>query len=439
MRIAAKKNENLTRYIRLLLIVLGAGAVYPVIYLRQQYQETMLAVFDMSLSQLNMLYSVLGIAFVVGYVPSGILSDKFSAKKLMVISLLGVSAGGFWFAQRPSYISIVVIYAIWGFFAVFTFWSAHMKLVKLLSTPDDEGRFFGILDGGRGAVEAALASLAAFLFARIIGPGGASNVAQSVKESAMISVVYMYAVLIAVVAVLIAIFIKENSAEERKAVLEIENKFKISQVKSVFANKMVLLMGVIIFLAYIVTWALYYYNGYLETNIGVDAVTVSTIMVVVLWMRPIGGIMGGFIVDKVGRTKTLAGALIGNVVCLLLMALLPTTMSTTLFFAVVIAAGLFCYAIRGTYWSLLGECRIDSQITGTTIGVISLIGYAPDIVLPLIITGLFNRFGSNDGYNAYFIFTAMLGAIGVVLVALFGRILKKRTDLPNNKVEYTTE
>lgn len=250
-------NSKASRYLRLLLVVLAAGAIYPVIYLRQQYQETMLQVFDMTMSQLNMLYSVLGMAFFIGYVPSGILSDKFSSKKLLVVSLLGVSAGGFWFAQRPSYNSIVIIYLIWGVFAVLTFWGAHMKMVKMLSSPEDEGRFFGILDGGRGAVEAILASIAALVFAKIIGSGGAAAAAQAVKEQAMVSVVYMYSILVCVVAVLIAIFIKEDSEEERLAAGKSENKFRPSQIKDVFKNRMVLLMGVIIFLSYIVTWALY--------------------------------------------------------------------------------------------------------------------------------------------------------------------------------------
>lgn len=421
-----ESKEKVARYMKLLLVVLAAGAIYPVIYLRQQYQETMLAVFDMSQGQLNMLYSVLGIAFFIGYVPSGVLSDKFSAKKLMVVSLLGVAAGGFWFAQRPSYTCIVIIYAIWGIFSVFTFWGAHMKIVKMLSTPEDEGRFFGILDGGRGAVEAILASIAALIFAQIIGPGGASSAAQVVKESAMVSIVYAYSIVLVLVAILTAIFIKEDGEKGNAAA---ESKFKVSQIKEVFKNRMVLLMGAIIFLSYIVTWALYYYNGFLESNVSVDAVTVGTIMVVVLWMRPVGGILGGYIADRIGRTKALAIALTGNIVCLVLMSIIPVSLSKVLFYAIVIAAGIFCYAIRGTYWSLLGDCKIDNRITGTTIGVVSVLGYAPDIALPIIINMIFSAFGDNGGYNAYFIFTAILGVFGVVLVGLFAKQVQKQKVL----------
>ena len=163
------ENQQLKRYLQFFLVVLAAGAIFPIIYLRTYYQETMLEVFGITLQQLNTIYSILGLVWVAGYLPSGLLSDKFSAKNLLVISLLGTALGGFWFAQVPGFGGVAVIYGIWGIFSVFTFWSAHMKIVKLLSTRNEEGRFFGILDGGRGVVEALMASFALFIFSRILG------------------------------------------------------------------------------------------------------------------------------------------------------------------------------------------------------------------------------------------------------------------------------
>lgn len=107
------KKELFKRYFQFLLVVLAAGSIYPVIYLRGSYQETILEVFNMTLPQLNTIYSILGIVFVLGYFPSGLLSDKFSAKKLLAISLFGTSIGGFWFAQVPEYTSVILIFCIW--------------------------------------------------------------------------------------------------------------------------------------------------------------------------------------------------------------------------------------------------------------------------------------------------------------------------------------
>ena len=200
------KKENLRRYLQFALIILAAGAIYPVIYLRTNYQVTLLEVFNLTQTQLNNFYSMLGLAYVIGYIPSGLLADRVSAKWLVGLSLLGVSLCGFWFAQVPSAGSVNAIFFLWGIFSVLTFWSSHMKIVKMLSKSNEEGRFFGILDGGRGVVEALMASIGLAIFASVLG----SSTAMDDKKAAMTSVIYLYSAIVFVVAILILIFVDSD-------------------------------------------------------------------------------------------------------------------------------------------------------------------------------------------------------------------------------------
>lgn len=411
--------QTLRRYFQFFLVVLAAGAIYPLVYLRTNYQETILEVFGMRLQDLNTIYSILGLVFVVGYIPSGFLSDKFSAKKLLAISLGGTALGGFWFAQVPQFGSVVAIYCIWGVFSVFTFWSAHLKLVKLLTKKEEEGRFFGILDGGRGVVEAVLASLAVFIFSRILGPS--LDIAD--KKSAIVAVIYMYSIALAVTAVLIWFFVEEDAAKEVKR--DESEKFRVADLPGLFKNKYLFLHGAIIFIGYAVFWTVYYIGGFLQTNIAVNPVTVGTVTVVILWMRPVGGVAGGFLADKIGKTNTIMLALGGAAAMLALTALLPASMGQGVFFAAVIALGIFLYAIRGTYWSILGDDGFSNVVMGSAIGVISFIGYLPDIILPQFNSFLFNTFGDNGGYNAYFLSSAGFAVVGIVLAAIYGRMHKQ--------------
>ncbi|WP_394555770.1 hypothetical protein [Priestia aryabhattai] len=55
------------------------------------------------------------------------------------------------------------------------------------------------------------------------------------------------------------------------------------------------------------------------------------------------------------------------------------------------------YTVRGLYWSLLGECKIDEKVLGLAIGVVSFIGYLPDILMPLVNIELFKTLGPNGG------------------------------------------
>jgi len=417
--------EKFRKYFQFFLVVLAAGSIYPLIYLKGGYQETILQVFNMSNAQLNSMYTILGWVFVFGYIPSGILSDRFSAKKLLAMSLFFTGLGGLWFAQVPNYEFVMVIFAIWGFFSVFTFWSAHMKIVKLLATEKEQGTFFGILDGGRGVVEALLASLALFIFSGILG----SSVEVIDKRAALIAVIYMYSAVLLVTSVLIWFFVQDDKKvlaldTDKKEALK-SPAFKFSELGNLFKNKKVYLLGFIIFMGYAVFWTYYYLSWFLEVYVGIDPVSVAGTMVVVLWMRPVGGFIGGYLGDKIGRTTVQMISLTGAAACLIAISTIPVTGNTGLFQPIIILLGIFLYAIRGTYWSLLGDLKLDALILGTAIGAVSFIGYLPDIILPSFNTFLWATFGDMGGFNAYFISSAILGIIGVGLVFVFRNIINK--------------
>ncbi|WP_218916861.1 MFS transporter [Planococcus kocurii] len=236
-------SSNLKRYFQFALIVLAGGSIFPLIYLRTNYQETILEVYGISLSDLNIILSALGVAYVVGYFPSGWIADRFSAKKLLSISLLAVGLAGIWFAQVPSYPYIIIIFIIWGIFSVLTFWSAHLKLVKLISKKEEEGRFFGILDGGKGVIEAVLASIAVYIFSVVLG----NSDALSSKTDALVSVIYMYSGVLILVSILIMIFVQvdDPGLEKRKEEKKTREKstVNLNAFKKVFTNKSVLLLG----------------------------------------------------------------------------------------------------------------------------------------------------------------------------------------------------
>ena len=416
-------NNNLKRYFQFFLVVLAAGSIYPLIYLRGAYQETILDVFGITVQQLNGIYTALGLAFVIGYFPSGWLADKFSSKKLIFISLLACGLAGLWFAQIPGYNMVVLIFVIWGIFAVFTFWSSHMKIVKLLAKKEEEGRFFGILDGGRGLVEAILATVALFIFTRVIDGG-------SGDASALQGVIYMYSIVMIVVSILILVFVKEDAhSTEVEKVEETPKaapvKLNAETFKKFLGNKYVWLLGGIIFFSYSLVWTMWYQGGFLQTVVNIDAVRVAQVMVVAMWMRPIGGTLGGFLGDKLGKGNTLAGSLAIGAGGLILLALMPVATGAFFFEALVVIVHLMIYAIRGLYWSLLGDAKIDQSVLGLSIGFVSLLGYIPDFLSPVISTWLLAGFGDTGGQGAFFIFKAAMGILGIITIFIFRKALKK--------------
>lgn len=418
----AKKDSIIRRYIQLALVVSSAGVIYPIAYLKNNYQETLLAVYNLSIQDLNTIFMALGIISVITYFPSGLLCDKFSCKKLLIISLAGTAAGGFWFATVPGFSGVVAIYMLWGIFSILTFWSAHMKLIKLLARPEEQGRFFGILDGGRGLIEAVLGVIAVAMFANLMG----SNPGAGEQRSAMVALVYLYTIAIVVVMVLIIIFMDDDKNPEGMFSTGTYEKsvIRLSDCKELVKNKSIFVLSGIIFTAYMLTWTLYYFSGFLQTNVGIDAVTVGVVMTVVLWLRPVGGFVGGFLGDKFGRAKTIFTVLLCASIGLVVVSMMPVSSGNTLFIVMILILSFFIYAVRGTYWSLMDDCKVNPKIIGTTMGFTALLGYLPDIVTPYFNTWMFNHYGPNGGYNAYFVGSAVVGVVGVALIAVFMKMTK---------------
>ena len=65
------------RYLQLALISIAGGAIYPLVYMRQNFELSMLEAFGISAAELQSCYALLGALFVLTYLPSGWLADRF--------------------------------------------------------------------------------------------------------------------------------------------------------------------------------------------------------------------------------------------------------------------------------------------------------------------------------------------------------------------------
>jgi predicted MFS family arabinose efflux permease len=415
---APRESTRADRYIQLALLVIAAGAIYPILYLRQVYQPTMLEVFHITEAQLGYLYSALGTIFLVCYLPSGWLADRVAPRVLISFSLIATGALGLWYSTAPSFGSLIAIFGGWGLTTGLTFWAAIIKRVQMIAAADEQGRFFGFLDGGRGLIEALLATLAIGLFAWTTQTRGESAVA------GFRLVVYMYAFLCIGLGVVLGLVRDPQGAQPAQGAREKRNVFRDLAV--LLKNPQLWLLSAIVFCGYQVFWATYSFSAYLhEKEIGLSVVAAGFITTAKLWMRPIGGIGGGFLGDRSSKSSVLVFALFAAAGALLLLMAAPTIGSHVLITVIVLFIGVMTYAIRGLYWSLLDQCKVPAETMGLAIGLVSMIGYSPDAVLPLINGYLTQNFPGAHGYQLYFGYIAFMSALGGVAGLVFKHRLNK--------------
>ncbi|WP_426204262.1 MFS transporter [Pseudomonas sp. TWP3-1] len=410
-----------SRYLQLTLLVLAAGAIYPILYLRQVYQTTMLEVFQISHSELGYLYSMLGTIFLLSYLPSGWLADRIAPRFLIFFSLVATGALGLWYSTAPSMTGLMIIFGCWGLTTGLTFWASVLKRVKMIAHHTEQGRFFGILDGGRGLVEALLATVALGLFAYATETNGEST-AQGFKH-----VIYLYAfTCIALGCVLV--LIKDPKSMEDTAAVE-KGKFNLlSDLATLVKIPELWLVTAIVFCGYHIFWATYSFSDYLQGN-GMTAVMAGTITTIKLWMRPVGGIGGGWLGDKFSNISVLIVALLLATLAMFGLIVFPAINSIGLLIATVIFIGLMTYAIRGLYWAILDTCNIPLRITGLAIGIVSVVGYLPDTFIPLINGYLTEQYPGAFGYQLYFGYIACVGLIGTLAALTLRARINKRSSI----------
>lgn len=157
-------------------------------------------------------------------------------------------------------------------------------------------------------------------------------------------------------------------------------------------------------------------------------VMAGTLTTLKLWMRPIGGIGGGYLGDRFSTLGVLTTALFLAALGLVALVVLPTLghidprAGVAMIAVVVLVIGILTYAIRGLYWSLLDQCGIPLRITGLAIGLVSLVGYSPDVFLPLVNGWTTEHFPGLLGYQFYFSYIAAISVIGGIAALALKRM-----------------
>lgn len=405
----------LVRYFQLAVLTLAAGALYPLLYLRQNFENTLLQAFRITPDQLGELYSILGVAYVVTYIPSGWLADRVSSRWLVVFSLGAVGLLGLWFATYPDPSMLRWIYLGWGVAGGLTFWSAILRAVKLLATEREQGRFFGILDGGRGLTEAVLASIAVAIFA---------HYASLAPQLALRPVIHMYAYTCLGIGVLAGVILPNDRSPARESGgVRRDSGSAVGDFLMLIRIPEIWLVSLIVLTGYQLLWATFSFSSYIQEHFSASAVLAGELTVIKLWMRPIGAIGGGFLGDRFSNVNVLGGGMFVAAIAWLAFVLVPASVPIWLLAGCIVALGLMTYSVHGLYWAIIDRCHVPARVTGLAIGIISMVGLSPDVFLPMINSAIANRFPGVLGTQLYFAYIAACCLVGSGLVYVF----KKRT------------
>ena len=392
-------------------LILAGESIYMLPYLRKSFQTSMEATFGLSSFEVGALNALFGILALVCYLPGGWLADRFSARRLLTLSLVGTGLGGLYMATVPGYAGLLAVHAFWGVFSILTFWAALIKAVRLWSEPGEQGRAFGVLDGGRGVVGAGLGSIAAACF----------GLSDSVEGGLVaVIVVYSAASILAGIAIWFTVpddhetFSGNQSGDNRQHVLQ--------SVGQTLRSSEVWLIALIIFCAYFSFLGTYEFPAYAERGFDRSKEFGAWLGAFRDWLRPAAAIIAGVIADRVSASKAIRASFVVLMLSYASLSLVPPALSPiALLWAQVTATALAVFALRGIYFALLEESGIPIHLTGIAVGTISMIAYTPDIFAPLMAGWLVDNSPDVLGYRLYFGFLAVIAATGFAATIVIRR------------------
>lgn len=409
-------------YFLLLLILAGESVFILPFVLSRIFRPTVLELFDLDNLQLGICFSVYGIVALLSYLFGGPLADKYPPRKLIALALWMTALGGFVYASFPGYTTLKFLYGYWGFTTIFIFWAPMIKATRVWGGSNSQGRAFGFLDGGRGLVGALFGALGVLIFSFFI-TSQISEVTIDESRAAFKQVILVCSGIVVLVGVLVWLFMKLDPKTEKEIVLE---KITITQIKEVLRLPSVWLLMIIILCAYVGYKITDVFSLYAEDVMNYDRVQSAQVGTVLLFIRPVIGIAIGVLADRTLPTYWLVISFIISFFGSLLFATgIISDSETALFFISILVVATGVYASRSLYFAVMESGQIPLVLTGTAVGLISLIGYTPDIFAGPAMGYLLDDSPGKEGHQHVFWMLAIFSFIGGIAAILYFRLYKK--------------
>ena len=368
------------------------------------------------------LFSVYGTVALFSYIFGGTLADRFIPRKLISYSLILTALGGCVLATYPSYLILQILYGYWGFTTVFLFWGAMIKATRIWGGSQNQGQAFGFLDGGRGLIAAFMGTIGVAIFSFFLNDNIlTANIIE--RKYAFRNVIFFSSIVVAMTGVIVSLFMNIKVDE---GIIQSEENKSLKDIISVLKLESVWLLMIIILCAYFGYKVTDLYSLYASDVMGYDEVKSANISSLQLYLRPIICFTVGFLADQSnGITWIINGFLLMLIGSLFFAFGLLEANQYVFFFISLIILATGTYAIRALYFSILKECNILLILTGTVVGVISLIGYTPDIFAGPLMGYFLDEYPGIKGYQYVFSFLSLAAFFGLIASIRFNKKNKK--------------
>jgi len=405
------------------LVIAGEAIFLLPFILMRVFKPVIRDAFLISDAQIGEAQALYGITAVISYFFGGFIADKWEARKLLCLSLILTGIGGFWMTLIPSIFTLKILYAFWGVSTIFLFWAALIKATRQWGNSHNQGLSFGLLDGGRGLFAATIALSGAAILSYFF-PADAVEITFEDKVQTLQYIIGTITGIVFLVAILVWFVLPKEKVEISDSK---EFQFDFKQAFLLMKQRKVIYHSIIIFCAYSAYKLTGTYGTYARDVWGYSLEESTYFAVFIQYLRPIAAVTVGWIADKYVPSKLIVPCFTILIIASSVLGLgffydQPIFLSFTFFVFMALAT----YSLRGLYFAIIEETKIPIQLTGTLVGIISVVGFTPDIFMSLFIGYMLGKDPTIIEYQNLFTVFTIIPIIGLLAAIGFKRAIKKQ-------------
>ncbi len=398
------------RWIVMVILCVSGGIVYLLPFMREVYYIPLQTALGLTNVEFGTLMSAFGVSSMLSYGPGGWLADRLSPRLLISVSLILTGLGGLFFMSFPSYKVALLIHGFWGITVTGTYWGAMIKATRAWASADGQGRAFGILEGGRGITEAVATTGFLVLFAWL-----------GSTQAGLSKIILSYAISNIALGIAAWFFLDSRQPAETDS-----KPPSLADILAVLRRPDIWLIAIVVLTAYSAYWGSFYFTPYATDMLLMSVVVGGAIGAGKNWLRPLAAGVAGHIADKVGVARTVSVCFIVLALSFSILGIVPGKAALLPAILANMTIGfLGIFALRGIYFALMAETGIPMAVTGTAAGVLSMIGFTPDIFMPIIGGVFLDSMPGEDGYRYFFFLIAVMCIVGLAATHLIQRQIRR--------------
>lgn len=186
------------------------------------------------------------------------------------------------------------------------------------------------------------------------------------------------------------------------------------------------LQAAIILCAYVGFKAIDDFSLYANQVVGLDEVDAAQAGVLSLWIRPFAAVGAGLLADRIGATTMTASSfLLLAIGSLILASGLIGSGMVWVFLLTIVCSSIGIFALRGLYFAIMREGKVPLAYTGATVGLVSMIGYTPDVFMGPLMGYLLDQSPGALGHQHVFWVVTGFGVLGLLASWRFAKVTSK--------------